>query len=122
MKPTPGPWARWCVDDHIQAPGDGSGRWYLYDLDEFNDGPPVAEFYDEAKCKEVCANLNTAECIRALGGDPIKVAENVGALVALTMDTAKEPYHDSDLRSLLEALRTQARHILTACGIEWGET
>ena len=34
-----------CIDDYICAPGDGDGKWFLYDS-SFNDGPPFAEFYN----------------------------------------------------------------------------
>lgn len=57
---------RWRVDDHVCAPGDGGGRWFLYDLQEWNDGPPEAEFYDEEKVREVARLLNEREWLRGL--------------------------------------------------------
>jgi hypothetical protein len=53
QQPTP-----WRIDDHIVEPGDGGGRTYLFNIDDFNDGPPIAEFYDREEAERVQAILN----------------------------------------------------------------
>jgi len=50
----------WRVDDYIVNPGDGCGHWYLYNIHDFNDGPPMAEFYDEGEARRVASILNAA--------------------------------------------------------------